>query len=105
MGRLLAKRYQLRICLELEQWAGLSCKGRFGRRTCCHQISPCQSRIKLRVQERFEEEAKTCASVKSIHIVRVMDYGVDENNVLRHGILAGEDSDIICLNLSLAQDS
>ena len=36
---------------------------------------------KLRVQERFEQEAKTCAILgqKSIHIVRVMDYGVDEH--------------------------
>ncbi|MBD0264211.1 MAG: serine/threonine protein kinase [Tolypothrix sp. Co-bin9] len=37
---------------------------------------------KMRLQDRFEQEAKTCALVgqKSIHIVRVMDYGVDENN-------------------------
>ncbi|TAF04856.1 MAG: serine/threonine protein kinase [Nostocales cyanobacterium] len=37
---------------------------------------------KMRLQERFEREAKTCAVLgqKSIHIVRVMDYGVDENN-------------------------
>ncbi|NEU72391.1 serine/threonine protein kinase [Hassallia byssoidea VB512170] len=37
---------------------------------------------KMRLQDRFEREAKTCALVgqKSIHIVRVMDYGVDENN-------------------------
>lgn len=36
---------------------------------------------KMRLQERFELEAKTCALLgqKSIHIVRVMDYGVDEN--------------------------
>ena len=36
----------------------------------------------MRLQERFEREAKTCALLgqKSIHIVRVMDYGVDENN-------------------------
>lgn len=36
---------------------------------------------KLRLQERFEREAKTCALLgqKSLHIVRVMDYGVDEN--------------------------
>ncbi len=36
---------------------------------------------KMRMQERFEREAKTCALLgqKSIHIVRVMDYGVDEN--------------------------
>ena len=35
----------------------------------------------IRVQERFEQEAKTCALLgqKSIHIVRVMDYGADEN--------------------------
>lgn len=37
---------------------------------------------KMRLQDRFEQEAKTCALVgqKSIHVVRVMDYGVDENN-------------------------
>jgi serine/threonine-protein kinase len=37
---------------------------------------------KMRLRERFEREAKTCALLgqKSIHIVRVMDYGVDENN-------------------------
>jgi serine/threonine-protein kinase len=36
---------------------------------------------RIRVQERFEQEAQTSAllSQKSIHIVRVMDYGVDEN--------------------------
>jgi serine/threonine-protein kinase len=35
---------------------------------------------KMRMQERFETEAKTCALLgqKSIHIVRVMDYGVDD---------------------------
>jgi serine/threonine-protein kinase len=38
---------------------------------------------KMRLQERFEREAKTCALLgqKSIHIVRVMDYGVDDNNI------------------------
>jgi eukaryotic-like serine/threonine-protein kinase len=38
---------------------------------------------KMRLQERFEREAKTCALLgqKSIHVVRVMDYGVDENKV------------------------
>lgn len=35
---------------------------------------------KIQMQERFEQEAKTCALLgqKSIHIVRVMDYGVNE---------------------------
>ncbi|MTJ52259.1 serine/threonine protein kinase [Anabaena sp. UHCC 0253] len=35
---------------------------------------------KMRLQDRFEREAKTCALLgqKSIHIVRVMDYGVNE---------------------------
>lgn len=35
----------------------------------------------VQMQERFEREAKTCALLgqKSIHVVRVMDYGVDEN--------------------------
>ncbi|BAZ38219.1 serine/threonine protein kinase [Calothrix sp. NIES-4101] len=38
---------------------------------------------KMRLQERFEREAKTCALLgqKSIQIVRVMDYGVDEHNI------------------------
>ncbi|BCL34290.1 serine/threonine protein kinase [Nostoc sp. MS1] len=38
---------------------------------------------KMRLQERFEQEAKTCALLgqRSIHVVRVMDYGVDENKV------------------------
>lgn len=36
---------------------------------------------KLQMRERFEREAKTCALLgqKSIHIVRVTDYGLDEN--------------------------
>ena len=38
---------------------------------------------RMRVQDRFEKEAKTCALLgqKSIHIVRVMDYGVDEQDI------------------------
>ncbi|MBF2064728.1 MAG: serine/threonine protein kinase [Calothrix sp. C42_A2020_038] len=42
-----------------------------------------QSNKKMRLQERFEREAKTCALLgqKSIQIVRVMDYGVDEHNI------------------------
>lgn len=41
-----------------------------------------QTNKKMRLQERFEREAKTCALLgqKSIQIVRVMDYGVDEYN-------------------------
>ena len=37
---------------------------------------------KMRLRERFEREAKTCALLgqKSINIVRVMDYGVDEKS-------------------------
>jgi serine/threonine protein kinase len=37
---------------------------------------------KIGLQERFEREAKTCALLgqRSIHIVRVMDYGLDEEN-------------------------
>ena len=36
---------------------------------------------KIQLRERFEQEAKTCALLgqKSIHIVRVMDYGVNED--------------------------
>jgi serine/threonine-protein kinase len=57
---------------------------------------------KLRFQERFEEEAKTCALLgqKSIHIVRVMDYGLDENGTPFYVMeyLQGESlSDIIFL--------
>lgn len=38
---------------------------------------------KIRLQERFEQEAKTCALLgqKSIHIVRVLDYGVDQQGI------------------------
>ncbi|OKH40964.1 serine/threonine protein kinase [[Phormidium ambiguum] IAM M-71] len=37
---------------------------------------------KLRLRERFEQEARTCALLgqKSLHIVRVTDFGVDENS-------------------------
>jgi len=38
---------------------------------------------KIRLRERFEQEAKICAvlSQKSSHIVQVTDYGVDENDI------------------------
>ncbi|MFB2880364.1 serine/threonine protein kinase [Floridanema aerugineum] len=37
---------------------------------------------KLRLRERFEQEARTCALLgqKSLHIVRVTDFGVDDNS-------------------------
>jgi len=58
MGRLLAKRYQLKICLELEQWAGLSCKGcLLGGVPVAVKFS-CQSEKTSRVQERFEKRRK-----------------------------------------------
>ncbi|HAJ64003.1 MAG TPA: serine/threonine protein kinase, partial [Cyanobacteria bacterium UBA8543] len=40
-----------------------------------------QALLNKRMRERFEQEATICALLgeKSIHIVRVRDYGVDEN--------------------------
>jgi len=87
--------------LELEQWAGfIITKDVCWERTCCRQVSSCQS-TKLRVQERFEKEAKTCAySVKSIHIVRVMDYGVIENGTPFYVMEYLQENSDMCLNLS-----
>jgi serine/threonine-protein kinase len=105
IGRLLAKRYQLQDLL------GTGAMGRVYRAkdvllggvpVAVKFLALSIHNKKLRVQERFEKEAKTCALLgqKSIHIVRVMDYGVDENGTPFYVMeyLQGENlSDIIYL--------
>jgi serine/threonine-protein kinase len=85
INRLLSNRYQIQKLIG---------SGAMGRVYCAKDIllggvpvaikflSISIQNEKMRLQERFEQEAKTCALLgqKSIHIVRVMDYGVDENN-------------------------
>ncbi|AKG20298.1 serine/threonine protein kinase [Calothrix sp. 336/3] len=84
IGRLLAQRYQL------QELIGTGAMGRVYRAkdvllggvpVAVKFLSLSVQNKKMRLQERFEREAKTCALLgqKSIHIVRVMDYGVDEN--------------------------
>jgi eukaryotic-like serine/threonine-protein kinase len=83
-GRLLSKRY------ELQDIIGTGAMGRVYRAkdvllggvpVAVKFLALSIQNQKMRVLERFEREAKTCALLgqKSIHIVRVMDYGVDEN--------------------------
>ncbi|ARV60321.1 serine/threonine protein kinase [Nostocales cyanobacterium HT-58-2] len=85
IGRLLNKRY------EIQQLIGTGAMGRVYRAkdvllggvpVAVKFLALSIQHQKLQVQERFEREAKTCALLgqKSIHIVRVMDYGVDEND-------------------------
>ena len=85
IGHLLAKRYQL------QELIGTGAMGRVYRAkdillggvpVAVKFLALSIQNEKIRLQERFEREAKTCALLgqKSIHIVRVMDYGVDENN-------------------------
>lgn len=85
IGRLLAKRYQL------AELIGTGAMGRVYRAkdtllggvpVAIKFLALSIQNEKMRLQERFEREAKTCALLgqKSIHIVRVMDYGVDEKN-------------------------
>ncbi|WGV24698.1 serine/threonine-protein kinase [Halotia branconii] len=85
IGRLLVKRYQL------QELIGTGAMGRVYRAkdillggvpVAVKFLALSIQNEKIRLQERFEREAKTCALLgqKSIHIVRVMDYGVDENN-------------------------
>ncbi|MEH2458748.1 serine/threonine-protein kinase [Nostoc sp.] len=86
IGRLLSKRYQL------QELIGTGSMGRVYRAkdtllggvpVAVKFLTLSIQNEKLRLQDRFEREAKTCALLgqKSIHIVRVMDYGVDENNI------------------------
>lgn len=83
IGRLLALRYQI------QELIGTGAMGRVYRANdvllggvpvAVKFLALSIQNQKLRMQERFEREAKTCALLgqKSIHIVRVMDYGVDE---------------------------
>jgi eukaryotic-like serine/threonine-protein kinase len=85
IGRLLSKRY------ELEELIGTGAMGRVYRAkdvllggvpVAVKFLALSIQNEKMRLQERFEREAKTCALLgqKSIHIVRVMDYGVDDKN-------------------------
>jgi serine/threonine-protein kinase len=84
VGQLIAKRYQL------QELIGTGSMGQVyhakdillgGVAVAIKFLTLSIHNQKIRVQERFEREAKTSAllSQKSIHIVRVMDYGVDEN--------------------------
>ncbi|OUL36212.1 serine/threonine protein kinase [Nostoc sp. T09] len=85
IGRLLSKRYQL------QELIGTGAMGRVYRAkdvllggvpVAVKFLALSIQNEKMRLQERFEREAKTCALLgqKSIHIVRVMDYGVDGKN-------------------------
>ncbi|MHC5670778.1 serine/threonine protein kinase [Nostoc sp.] len=85
IGRLLSKRYQL------QELIGTGAMGRVYRAkdtllggvpVAVKFLAISIQNEKLRLEDRFEREAKTCALLgqKSIHIVRVMDYGVDDNN-------------------------
>ena len=84
IDRLIAKRYQL------QELIGTGSMGQVyrakdillgGGPVAVKFLSLSIHNQRIRVQERFEREAKTSAllSQNSIHIVRVMDYGVDEN--------------------------
>lgn len=83
VGRLLTKRYQLQDLI------GTGAMGRVylakdvllgGVPVAIKFLALSIQNPKMRLKERFEREAQTCALLgqKSIHIVRVMDYGVDE---------------------------
>ncbi|MBF2007299.1 MAG: serine/threonine protein kinase, partial [Chlorogloeopsis fritschii C42_A2020_084] len=85
VGRLLSNRYQL------QEIIGTGAMGRVYRAkdillggvpVAVKFLALSVQNNKMRLQERFEREAKTCALLgqKSIHVVRVMDYGVDANN-------------------------
>ncbi|WP_066424145.1 serine/threonine-protein kinase [Anabaena sp. 4-3] len=84
IGRLLSNRYQL------QELIGTGAMGKVYRAkdvllggvpVAVKFLALSMQNEKMRLQERFEREAKTCALLgqKSIHIVRVMDYGLDEN--------------------------
>ncbi|ALB40127.1 MULTISPECIES: serine/threonine-protein kinase [unclassified Anabaena] len=83
IGRLLGNRYQL------QELIGFGAMGRVYRAkdtllggvpVAVKFLTLSMQNERMPWQERFEREAKTCALLgqKSIHIVRVMDYGVDE---------------------------
>ncbi|MDJ0735626.1 MAG: serine/threonine-protein kinase [Nostocaceae cyanobacterium] len=85
IGRLLGKRYQL------QKLIGTGAMGRVYRAedillggvpVAVKFLALSIQNQKMRLRERFEQEARTCALLgqKSFHIVRVMDYGVDEKN-------------------------
>ncbi|MEA5514480.1 serine/threonine-protein kinase [Nodularia sp. UHCC 0506] len=85
IGRLVGKRYQL------QELIGTGAMGKVYRAkdtllggvpVAIKFLALSIQNKKMRLQDRFEREAKTCALLgqKSIHIVRVMDYGVDENH-------------------------
>ncbi|QIR38622.1 serine/threonine protein kinase [Tolypothrix sp. PCC 7910] len=85
IGRLLSKRYQM------QELIGTGAMGRVYRAkdvllggvpVAVKFLALSIQNEKMRLQERFEREAKTCALLgqKSIHIVRVMDYGLDDKN-------------------------
>jgi eukaryotic-like serine/threonine-protein kinase len=85
IGRLLGKRYQL------QELIGTGTMGRVYRAkdillggvpVAVKFLALSIQHKKMRLQDRFEREAKTCALLgqKSIHIVRVMDYGIDDEN-------------------------
>jgi serine/threonine-protein kinase len=86
IGRLIAQRYQL------QELIGTGAMGQVylandlllgGVPVAIKFLALSIQNNKIRVQERFEREAKTCALLgqKNIHVVRVMDYGVDENSI------------------------
>ena len=83
IGRLLAKRYQV------QELIGTGAMGQVylandillgGVPVAVKFLALTIQSPKIQMRERFEREAKTCALLgqKSIHIVRVMDYGVDK---------------------------
>jgi len=83
VGRLLANRYQL---IELVG------KGAMGRVYQAEDILLggtiavkflAQTLLNSKMRDRFKAEARTCAQLgqKSIHIVRVMDYGVNDDDI------------------------
>lgn len=83
INRVLSKRYQLQASI------GSGAMGQVylakdlllgGVPVAVKLLSISTNNQNIQMQERFEQEAKTCALLgqKSIHIVRVMDYGVDE---------------------------
>lgn len=85
INRLLVKRYQL------QEIIGTGAMGRVYRAkdvllggvpVAVKFLALSVQNKKMRLRERFEREAKTCALLgqKSINIVRVMDYGVDEKS-------------------------